>query len=592
MVETMQQPHSRTQDHEILVEQITLLYRVGKPVLGVNLVISSALAALLWDVVSTTTIVTWMALMVLVIFARGLLHMNYQRHFKPELAQRYGLLFIIGTGSTALVWGIGSVLLFPADDVEHQLLILFMLVGMGAGSVATLSNYLPAFYTYFLVSMIPITIKFYQFGDSLHFSLAVMTTAYIIALSYFARIFSRSLITSLKLRFENIDLVKQLRAQKNEADRANMAKSKFLAAASHDLRQPLHALTLFTSVLDESIKYPKVRRVVDQIKTSVDALQSLFNALLDISQLDAGVTKVEKTDFYLQPVFEKLANDFNSPASEKDLSIFWSTCAYAAHTDQTLLEQILRNYLSNAIRYTEKGEVRITCEAKGESVVIQVIDTGIGIAEEDQQAIFEEFHQLSNPERDRSKGLGLGLAIVQRTAKLLGHAIEIESVPGIGSTFSITLEQAVITEQADVADSQVESDIVPLNRVLLIVIDDELSIREGTRSLLELWACDVITATDQEEAVEKLRQQNRAPDGIIVDYRLRENRTGIEAINAIHAEYDINILALIMTGDIAVDRLREVNSSGFQVLHKPIAPAKMRAFLRKVQLRNKGNIID
>ncbi len=206
--------------------------------------------------------------MVLVIFARGLLHMNYQRHFKPELAQRYGLLFIIGTGSTALVWGIGSVLLFPADDVEHQLLILFMLVGMGAGSVATLSNYLPAFYTYFLVSMIPITIKFYQFGDSLHFSLAVMTTAYIIALSYFARIFSRSLITSLKLRFENIDLVKQLRAQKNEADRANMAKSKFLAAASHDLRQPLHALTLFTSVLDESIKYPKVRRVVDQIKTS------------------------------------------------------------------------------------------------------------------------------------------------------------------------------------------------------------------------------------------------------------------------------------------------------------------------------------
>ena len=378
-------------------------------------------------------------------------------------------------------------------------------------------------------------------------------------------------------------LVKQLQEQKGDAEQANIAKSKFLAAASHDLRQPLHALTLFTSVLDEEIKYPKTRRVVDQIKASVDALKNLFNALLDISKLDAGVIKVERTDFNLQPLLDKLANDFEPLAKEKGLQIDCSICTYAVRSDLTQLEQILRNYISNAIRYTDNGEIKLTCVADDKNITINVIDTGIGIAQDKQQEIFEEFHQLSNPERDRSKGLGLGLAIVHRTAKLLGHRINVESQPGKGSTFSISVPQAQHVIENNEADSDLSKDDRHARNELIIVIDDEASIREGMQSLLQQWGYEVICAADKEEALSLLGQQNRIPDGIIADYRLRDYKTGIEVVHAIHAEYNKIIPTLIVTGDSSVDKLREVNNSGFQVLHKPVAPIKLRAFLRHIQ---------
>lgn len=571
-------------DQKVLNEQVKILYQLLLPILLISLVVSSALLYGLWDVTSQTALTVWMGLMLTVLILRAVSFFIYRHHSKPVHVQKYVMYYVIGNAAAGLVWGIGAVVLFPAQELEYQLFILFVLVGMGAGSVSTYTAYLPAFFVYFPISMLPACIKLFLIGDPIHLSLGIMNIAYIIALSYLGTKINRTLKQSLKLRFENIDLVEQLREQKNEAEHANIAKSKFLAAASHDLRQPLYALTLFTSVLDEYIKYPKARRVVDQIKASVEALQNLFNALLDISRLDAGVMKVEKTDFHLQPMFEKLANDFGPQAKEKGLNIVWPICSYGVHSDPMLFEQILRNYVSNAIRYTDSGEVRITCEVDGEWLIINVIDTGIGIPAEDQQAIFEEFHQLSNPERDRSKGLGLGLAIVQRTASLLGHSINMVSQPGEGSTFSIKLKQANIAESTTVVDSEVKNKIKQ-NSTFMIVIDDEASVREGTQSLLQLWGCDVITAADKQGAMAQIRQQNRSPDGVIADYRLRENHTGIEAIHAIHAEYNSDIPALIVTGDIGAEHLREVNSSGFQVLHKPVAPVKLRTFLRNVQLR-------
>jgi len=575
----------KSPDERILVEQVKILYRTLLPILAISLVVGSGMLYGLWGVVSQAALTIWMTLLLIVVTVRVLTLASYRRYFKPEHAKRHGLYFILGSGVAGLLWGVGAVVLYPDQGIEYQLFILVILVGMGAGSMSSLTTYLPAFFAYFPTSLLPISILLMMGGDPLHLSLGIMAVAYVIALTYFALNINRSLIQSLELRFENIELVEQLRQQKDEAEQANIAKSKFLAAASHDLRQPLHALTLFTSVLDESIQYPKVRRVVDQIKASVHALQSLFNALLDISRLEAGVMIAEKSNFDLQPLFEKLANDFNPEASEKGITIIWPTDSYAVHSDPNLLEQILRNYISNAIRYTHKGEVSITCEGDGDLLTIKVIDSGVGIPEEEQQAIFKEFHQLSNPERDRSKGLGLGLAIVQRTAKLLGHAIGVESQPGAGSTFSITVDQVNITESTGASKASFKRDAEHKETALLVVIDDEVSVREGTQSLLELWGCDVITAVDKYEAIARLREGNRIPDAIIADYRLPKNETGVDAIRAIYAEYSEEVPALIVTGDIAAERLREVNSSGFQVLHKPVAPAKLRAFLRNVQHR-------
>lgn len=584
MLKTIFNHIDQDQNQKILLEQVKILYQILLPILIISLVVSSALVYGLWNVTSQTVLTVWMSLMLIVLILRAIYFFIYQRHSKPEKVQKDAMYYVIGNAAAGLVWGVGAVMLFPTQGLEYQLFILFVLVGMGAGSISTHTAYLPAFFAYFPTSMLPICIKLLLIGDPIHLSLGIMTVAYIIALTYLGTKINRTLKQSLKLRFENIDLVKQLREQKNEAEHANIAKSKFLAAASHDLRQPLYALTLFTSVLDESIKYPKVRRVVDQIKASVQSLQSLFNALLDISQLDAGVMKAEKFDFSLQPLFENLANDYDAQAKQKGLKIVWPNCSFTVNTDPMLFEQILRNYISNAIRYTDRGEVRISCVLDEESVIISVIDTGIGIPVKDQKVIFEEFHQLTNPERDRSKGLGLGLAIVQRTASLLEHSIDIVSKPGEGSTFSINLDKAIIDESTVVAISDVMNKI---NRdsIFMVVIDDEASVREGTQSLLQLWGCDVITAADKQGALTQIRQQNRSPDGIIADYRLRENHTGVEVIRAIHAEFSKDIPALIVTGDIAAEHLREVNSSGFQVLHKPVAPVKLRTFLRNVQLR-------
>ena len=575
----------KSPDERILVEQVKILYRTLLPILAISLVVGSGMLYGLWDAVSQTTLAIWMALLLIVVTIRVLTFASYRRYFKPEHAKRHGLYFILGSGVAGLLWGVGAVVLYPDQGIEYQLFILVILVGMGAGSLSSLTTYLPAFFAYFPTSLLPISVLLIMGGDPLHLSLGIMAVAYILALTYFALNINRALIQSLELRFENIELVGQLRQQKDEAEQANIAKSKFLAAASHDLRQPLHALTLFTSVLDESIQYPKVRRVVDQIKASVHALQSLFNALLDISRLEAGVMMAEKTDFNLQSMFEKLANDFDPEANEKGIAIAWPKASIAVHSDPTLLEQILRNYIVNAIRYTHEGEVLIVYEGDGKLLTIKVIDTGVGIPEEEQQAIFNEFHQLGNPERDRSKGLGLGLAIVQRTAKLLGHEINVESQPGVGSTFSITVDQANIMESTGINKADFKRDAEHKETALLVVIDDEISVREGTQSLLELWGCDVITAVDKYEAIAQLRQSNRMPDGIIADYRLPKNQTGVEAIHAIYAEYHSNIPALIVTGDIAAERLREVNNSGFQVLHKPVAPVKLRAFLRNIQHR-------
>lgn len=387
---------------------------------------------------------------------------------------------------------------------------------------------------------------------------------------------------SVRLRHANAELMEQLLQQKNEAERANIAKSKFLAAASHDLRQPLQALTLFTAALDELISYPKARHIVDQINASADALQNLFNALLDISRLDAGVMPVHKSAVDVADLLEKLANDYQPQAAKKGLVFIVRTCNAVVVSDAMLLERVVRNLLSNAVRYTERGTITITCECGRDQVRVHIRDTGPGIPPTEQQAVFNEFHQLGNPERDRNKGLGLGLAIVKRTARLLGHDIELHSTPGAGSVFSVIIQRADVDQLAAVQPASEPAWAAP-EGTLFVVIDDEVSVLEATRCLLESWQCDVITATDIDQALLATRKTDTIPAGIIADYRLRRHETGIEAIAALRTAFDHPIPAIVVTGDTAVDRLRDVVGSGFDILHKPVPPARLRAFVRHAQ---------
>ncbi len=569
----------------IRAEQTKVIYRYLLPLLAINALVAGGMVFGLWNIVQSSWLVAWMAAMLAVIAARAGLYAIYRRKAGERPDGRWRIWFTIGSGAAGLLWGAAGVVLFPPDSSEYQLFILFVLVGMGAGAVSSLTAYMPAFYAYFPISMLPISALLFRLNDPIHIGLGLMTVVYVAALVFFGNTINKALVESLSLRFANVDLVKQLSQQRDEAERANIAKSKFLAAASHDLRQPLHALTLFTTALDERIKYPEARRIVDNINASVRALEKLFNALLDISRLDAGVLQPEIRHFALHPLLSRLVVEYTPEAETKGLEVICAPSTTVVHSDPALLERILRNYLSNAIRYTDNGEVRLDETKTTEGLRIDVVDTGIGVPESQHRAIFNEFHQLGNPERDRAKGLGLGLAIVERVARLLDSPIAVESEPGRGARFSVTVplgEPGQVTAEPPMGLSDPRHDVEGLH---VVIVDDEVNVREGMTTLLAQWGCNVTAVGSEEEGVAALHATSRPPDVIIVDYRLREERTGVQAIARLRQTFGAEIPALIVTGDTAPERLREARQSGHPLVHKPVQPAALRAFLRKARLR-------
>jgi signal transduction histidine kinase/CheY-like chemotaxis protein len=486
--------------------------------------------------------------------------------------------------------GAAGIIMFPPLHVEYQLFILLALMGMVGGSTFSLSIYLPAYFAFAPLALLPITVNLFIFGDSIHITLGSLTLIYLAALTFFNIKINKNFKQSLLLRFENIELIKELEIQKREADKANIAKSKFLAAASHDLRQPLYSLGLFTTVLDETAKDPKISDLVEQINLSVKALQEMFDILLDISQLDAGLVSTEKSNVDSQSLLSKLSREFNPLAEKRGLRIIWPEVAYGVETEENLLGQILRNYISNAIRYTDSGTIVVSCERLENTVKITVTDTGPVIPTEKHQLIFEEFYQLGNPERDRTKGLGLGISIVKRAANLLGHKIGVSSTVGRGSSFFVQLPYASEVGQAQINTLESNTPKTFDRAILVVVIDDDASIRIGLGKLLTLWGYQTAVYKDGEEAIRKLAEKQLSPDVLISDYRLAGGRTGIDVIKKIKSIYGQTIPALLITGDTEIKRLQEMNNVDAVILFKPIAPIQLRTFLRNADLYNLSKI--
>lgn len=368
-----------------------------------------------------------------------------------------------------------------------------------------------------------------------------------------------------------------LAAKKDVAERANQAKSRFFAAASHDLRQPLHALTLFVAALKVRSQQPDERILIDNIEASTATMELLFNSLLDISRLDAGAIEAHPVHFSLKTMLLDFDKQFGALADEKQLRLHFRPCDVTLFSDPLLIERILANLISNAIRYTDDGGVLVGCRRHGRLVRLCVVDTGRGIAPDQQHTIFQEFVQLQNPARDRSKGLGLGLAIVSRLGRLLGHRVDVRSRPGHGSVFSIDVPygDAGQIQTAPVASSpgQLPAD------ALVLLVDDESAILRGMAELFDNWNIDLVTAHSADEAEQWLDSLERIPDVIVSDYRLPGDTDGIEVIARLRRRYGADIPAVLVTGDTAPDTIRRINLAGFPLLYKPLRPAKLRALL-------------
>jgi signal transduction histidine kinase/ActR/RegA family two-component response regulator len=359
-------------------------------------------------------------------------------------------------------------------------------------------------------------------------------------------------------------------AAKQRAEEANLAKSKFLAAASHDLRQPIHAQGLFLEVLAHTELSAQQRELLANVCAASDASAAMLNTLLDFSRVEAGVIEPQLQTFRLQPLLNKIEREFEPQADAKGLLYRSRETDLAVYSDPALIELILRNLVSNAIRYTDHGGLLVACRKRGARAILEVWDTGIGIAASQQREVFREFHQLGNPERDRRKGLGLGLAIVQGLARTLGHRLTLSSTPQRGSVFRLALP---IAATLPAEPSAVRTGLTQHLNVRVLVIDDDETVRFGMLHLLRGWGCVCDVAESIEEALALARAH--APDLVICDYRLREQRTGIEAIAALRTLLGKDLPALLITGDTGAERLREALDSGVPLLHKPVSTSQL-----------------
>lgn len=385
------------------------------------------------------------------------------------------------------------------------------------------------------------------------------------------------------------DATHLLRNRTDEAERANHAKSRFLAAASHDLRQPMHALGLFVAELAERLHGSAHRPLIRQIEESVSAMEDLLDALLDMSKLDAGGVTARRSGFALQPLLTRIVDDFTADALQRGLRLKVRPTSLWVESDPLLLERIMLNLVSNAVRYTQRGGVLVAARRRGDRVLVEVRDSGPGIPDEAHEMIFEEFYQLQNPARARGQGLGLGLAIVRRLSALLGHDIRVHSRPGRGAVFSITLPRVGCPDSAH-SDHEPESLPVKL-AMAVMVIDDDPGSRTSISGLLASWGCDVLCAATLSEARDAIRQRDRPPSLILCDFRLAAVASGIDVLDALLAEQAGNIAAALVTGDTDPQVRRMAAARGYPVLHKPVRPARLRALIQQVLVRTQNRVV-
>ncbi|MET0794705.1 MAG: hybrid sensor histidine kinase/response regulator [Polyangiaceae bacterium] len=588
-LEVLQRPHERAtaaaaRELEIRTECVRTLYKQIPNSMAAALGVTAYLVITLWRHAPHALLGYFLLLQGAsqvhrLAVLRAYRHSTLTVDNSERWARRY-TLYMLGAG---LVWGAAGVLFLRPQNPIAQVFTMCGLYGISGGAVSGNAYHPPALRAFVMPIFGIVFVRLLGMGSAEYVALGTASLFYMLILLLFCRVQNKSVTESMQIRFENADLVAELQLQKASAEaaklraeQADLAKSRFLAAASHDLRQPLHALSLFSATLRELELDVRQREVVEQIYRNIDSLEALFDELLDISKLDAGYIRPSIVDFPIQRVLDALQTRYAPLADEKALSFRIKSCRATVKSDAALLERVLGNLLANAIRYTHTGGVLVGCRKRGQTLTIAVWDSGIGIPSEQHERIFEEFFQLGNPERDRRNGLGLGLPIARRIAHLLGSELQLHSTWGRGSVFALSIglgDPSVVVQPP--AELAVSGDALAGRCV--IVIDDEAAIRQGMHELLSQWGCTSVEAASAAQALELLAAKRLLPELVLADYRLAQGNNGGDAVRLLRERFGAALPALLITGDTAPERLREAKQSGLHVLHKPVRPAQLRA---------------
>jgi len=544
--------------------------------------------AVMWRDVDFAPMLAWLALIALNQSWRTLLARAWRRA-RPGIAAaaRWGRYWAAGSMAAGALWGVAAWVAFPASPAQETLLIV-CLFGVALGGLNLTAVYRPSFYAFVLPALVPLILRVALPGDVVHVYTALVMAVVLLFVLIFGHHVNDVLTHSLAIRYENADLIGELRARtraaqdaRAAAESANLAKSQLLAAASHDLRQPLHALGLYAAALAAQARDSAWRDLVGSVQTAAEALDREFEQLLDLSRLEAGALAPEPAEVALAPLLARLTAEFAPQAAARGVSLTVVPTRLAIRTDPQLYARIARNLVANAIRYTREGGIVIGARRRGTSVRLDVVDTGCGIAPEHVARIFDEFYQVTADSAGAraAGGMGLGLAIVRRFATLLGHPITVDSRPGRGSRFSVTAPRVEIATTRPLRARTMHmpsspSRAIALAGVLVAVIDDDRAAIAAMRALFATWGAEVAGGRDAHATLGACGDAGRYPDLIVADLHLENGASGIAAVLRLRAEFGLAIPALIVSGDTAASAQRRVREAGLALLPKPVsAPA-------------------
>lgn len=565
----------------VAAEQVQMVYRHLPAAILPPIFAGALIAYLLRDRLPHAQLWLWLLWVALsYVFLPSVLCLAYRRARDPDSdpllwGRRYALMALF----TASSWGAAGILLFVPGDPLYQIFLGCVMFTGTVSVLATTFAYTPAYYAGAIPMLAPLAAGYVAAGESMHYVMAGVVVMLFIMLAYFQRSMCNSLTQSISLRHERERLIGELERKSREIEAASQAKSRFLAATSHDLRQPLHAQRLFLSELEANVRDAKNLGVISRIWRSMESMDALLGDLMDIARLDAGAVEIHKTAFQLMPLLAGIECEFAAQMAEKRLRFRVSHCRHVVYSDPMLLERILRNLVHNAVRYTPSGAVLVVCRKRDRMVEIQIRDSGPGIPAGQQSQIFEEFTQLGNSERNRNKGLGLGLAIVARLARLLGHEVEVRSRPDMGSVFAIRVplsDQAPPMASPTRAQAGVSADISGLR---VWVVDDDPEIIQAMSLLLERWGCQARLMTDMAQVLEILPDACEYPDVVIADYRLPGSLSGLDLIGRIRDGAGERVAAVLITGDTSPTLLNQARASDCILLHKPVDAMTLHSLL-------------
>lgn len=578
-------PMSQDSSSRLHAALVDLLYRQSRAILLANLVIPWPVAYVLRGAVPASQLVGWIGAIYLLTGARLLLSRGYFRRTDGKAgAASWARRFTALSFLSSLLWGALGWIGFEPTQPHLIAFVCIVLTGMSGGAVPSLSAYPPAYAGLLIAMQLPFALRCLMQDEAIYSVYLLFQLCLVGAYLYCSRITYRALRETVSLRFENLALVRGLEHERDRATAADKAKTHVLAAASHDLRQPIHALALFTGTLDALARRGDVGSreaggIAEKLQTVIASFDGLLDGLVDVSRLDAGLVPVNRRPVHLRQVLADLGEQFAAQASQRGIDLRVVPGRAWVDTDPVLLRRILDNLLSNALRYAPGRRVLVGSRRRGKAVEILVIDTGPGIPAGQQQAVFEEFTQLANPQRDREQGLGLGLAIVRRLAGLLDHPVGLRSAPGKGAAFSVRIPRA----DPPLRVPDVVAEIGRPSGQCIMVLDDDAQALDGIATLLRAWGHEVAAGMD----VETLCRQHAAAglgqvDLVIADYRLGGGLTGSAAAERLFARLGYCAPVLIVTGDTMPERLRELNTTGHRVLHKPVAPEDLQAAIREL----------